>query len=299
MVSEGHLNWTLPPWLRRLVTRSISITPSIIIAGAVGRNGLDAALNATQVTLSVVLPFVSAPLIYFTCRGKYMTVHAVPQGMGGVASVASADEEEEEGGEGQNQSESRNDEHGGAQSGGERSGDDGGRRSKEPSGVDEQPSDDALQNPETAQSWREGPRRRIATSGALPTATANTPSRNPSVRSRTTLRRSATVNEQNGSRLRNDGADGTQDVEIGMATAQGPQTIHMKNHWITAGLAIVIWLVSDPHAKLSAISVLGLQSSWLDGVQSANVFVIGYYGHECCEFGVARARGVRGLKSGN
>jgi metal iron transporter len=74
MVSEGALNWSLAPWLRRLVTRSISITPSIIIAGAVGREGLSAALNGSQVALSVVLPFVSAPLIYFTCRNKYMTV---------------------------------------------------------------------------------------------------------------------------------------------------------------------------------------------------------------------------------
>jgi metal iron transporter len=74
MVSEGALNWSLAPWLRRLITRSISIFPSIIIAGAVGREGLSAALNGTQVALSVVLPFVSAPLIYFTCRNKYMTV---------------------------------------------------------------------------------------------------------------------------------------------------------------------------------------------------------------------------------
>jgi metal iron transporter len=74
MVSEGALNWSLSPWLRRLITRSISITPSIIIAGAVGREGLSAALNGSQVALSVVLPFVSAPLIYFTCRNKFMTV---------------------------------------------------------------------------------------------------------------------------------------------------------------------------------------------------------------------------------
>lgn len=74
MVSEGALNWTIAPWLRRLITRSISIFPSIVIAGSVGREGLSAALNATQVALSVVLPFVSAPLIYFTCRNKYMTV---------------------------------------------------------------------------------------------------------------------------------------------------------------------------------------------------------------------------------
>jgi len=74
MVSEGALNWTIAPWLRRFITRSISITPSIIIAGAVGRTGLSAALNASQVALSIVLPFVSAPLIYFTCRNKFMTV---------------------------------------------------------------------------------------------------------------------------------------------------------------------------------------------------------------------------------
>lgn len=74
MVSEGQLNWTLKPWLRRLMTRSISITPSIIIAGAVGREGLGKALQGSQVALSIILPFVSAPLIWFTCRGKYMKV---------------------------------------------------------------------------------------------------------------------------------------------------------------------------------------------------------------------------------
>ncbi|KAK3369684.1 natural resistance-associated macrophage protein [Lasiosphaeria ovina] len=74
MVSEGALRWKMRPWLRRLVTRSISITPSIIIAAAVGRSGLNTALMASQVVLSSVLPFVTAPLIYFTCRDRYMTV---------------------------------------------------------------------------------------------------------------------------------------------------------------------------------------------------------------------------------
>ncbi|KAL5340480.1 natural resistance-associated macrophage protein-domain-containing protein [Aspergillus crustosus] len=74
MVSEGMLNWSLRPWLRRLLTRSISIIPSIIIAGAVGRDGLNKTLTASQVVLSVILPFVSAPLVYFTCRNRYMTV---------------------------------------------------------------------------------------------------------------------------------------------------------------------------------------------------------------------------------
>ncbi|KAK5995041.1 Manganese transporter SMF1 [Cladobotryum mycophilum] len=74
MVSEGALRWKVKPWLRRLITRSISITPAIIIAGAVGRKGLDAALQGTQVALSTVLPFVTLPLIYFTARSRYMMV---------------------------------------------------------------------------------------------------------------------------------------------------------------------------------------------------------------------------------
>ncbi|KAJ6106840.1 hypothetical protein N7512_010357 [Penicillium capsulatum] len=74
MVSEGMLRWSIRPWLRRLITRSISIIPSIIIAAAVGREGLNKTLNASQVVLSVILPFVSAPLIWFTCFNRYMTV---------------------------------------------------------------------------------------------------------------------------------------------------------------------------------------------------------------------------------
>lgn len=74
MICEGQLNWSIKPWVRRLMTRSLSIVPSIIVAGAVGREGLSAALEASQVALSVILPFVSAPLIYFTARNKFMTI---------------------------------------------------------------------------------------------------------------------------------------------------------------------------------------------------------------------------------
>jgi metal iron transporter len=89
MVSEGQLSLKMKPWVRRLFTRSISVTPSIIIAGAVGREGLNAALNGSQVALSVILPFVTAPLIYLTCRNKYMTV-ATREGEGGEDGVKMA-----------------------------------------------------------------------------------------------------------------------------------------------------------------------------------------------------------------
>jgi len=87
IVSEGQLNWSVKPWVRRLITRSISITPSIIIAGAVGKGGVSAALNGTQVALSVILPFTSAPLIYFTCRNKFMTVEDRGGSEGGVGAA--------------------------------------------------------------------------------------------------------------------------------------------------------------------------------------------------------------------
>ncbi|KAI1608840.1 natural resistance-associated macrophage protein [Exophiala viscosa] len=74
MVSEGMLQWTIKPWMRRLITRSISITPSIIIAAAVGKEGLNQALTASQVALSVILPFVTVPLVWFTCRSHIMSV---------------------------------------------------------------------------------------------------------------------------------------------------------------------------------------------------------------------------------
>jgi metal iron transporter len=74
MISEGQLEWKCKPWLTRLITRSISILPAILVAGLLGRDGLSEALVASQVALSAILPFVSAPVIYYTCRNKYMTV---------------------------------------------------------------------------------------------------------------------------------------------------------------------------------------------------------------------------------
>lgn len=74
MIAEGQINWKLQPWVTRLLTRSISIVPAILVAGTLGKQGLSEALVGSQVALSVILPFVTAPLIYYTCRNKYMNV---------------------------------------------------------------------------------------------------------------------------------------------------------------------------------------------------------------------------------
>lgn len=74
--TEGFMQWKIKPWQMRLITRSISIIPSIAIAATGGKSALGDALTASQVILSILLPFISAPLVYFTCRKKYMTVSA-------------------------------------------------------------------------------------------------------------------------------------------------------------------------------------------------------------------------------
>lgn len=74
MVSEGHLNWTVRPWIRRLATRGIAIVPCLIISLCIGKNALNAALNVSQIVISLLLPFLMAPLIYFTASKKIMRV---------------------------------------------------------------------------------------------------------------------------------------------------------------------------------------------------------------------------------
>lgn len=74
MVSEGFLHWSFRPWIRRLITRGLAIAPCLFVALFVGRKGLADVLNASQVVLSLLLPFVSAPLLYFTCKKSIMRV---------------------------------------------------------------------------------------------------------------------------------------------------------------------------------------------------------------------------------
>lgn len=80
MVSEAQLKWRVAPWVRRLVTRSISIAPSAVIAGAVGQQGLSRALEASQVVLCFCLPMVIAPLVWFTARAEFCGVKVGPNG---------------------------------------------------------------------------------------------------------------------------------------------------------------------------------------------------------------------------
>jgi metal iron transporter len=87
LVMEGAMHWRINPFLRRLVTRLIAIIPGMIIAAAEGRHGLAAALNGCNVVLSLALIFVTAPLLWYTCRDKFMTVVAVDERESTVTSM--------------------------------------------------------------------------------------------------------------------------------------------------------------------------------------------------------------------
>lgn len=74
IVSEGFLEWSLSPIVRRFVTRLVAIVPCVFVTLTMGRKGIADILNGSQVCLSMILPFVSAPLIYFTSMHQFMEV---------------------------------------------------------------------------------------------------------------------------------------------------------------------------------------------------------------------------------
>lgn len=74
MVLEGFLLWSLPPITRRLITRGLAIIPCLVVVTLAGREGLSNVLNMSQVVLAILLPVVSAPLIWFTCSKEIMKV---------------------------------------------------------------------------------------------------------------------------------------------------------------------------------------------------------------------------------
>ncbi|TFY65925.1 hypothetical protein EVG20_g5164 [Dentipellis fragilis] len=78
IVSEGFIQWRISPFLRRLVTRLLGLIPSMIVAIAIGRPGIDTLLVASQVALSIVLPFVVLPLVYITSSSTIMSATEPP-----------------------------------------------------------------------------------------------------------------------------------------------------------------------------------------------------------------------------
>jgi manganese transport protein len=72
VVMEGFIHLRLSPWLRRLITRSLAIIPTIIVVAFMGEQGTEKLLILSQVILSFQLSFAVVPLVLFTGDRKRM-----------------------------------------------------------------------------------------------------------------------------------------------------------------------------------------------------------------------------------
>jgi manganese transport protein len=72
IVMEGFLDIRLRPWVRRLITRALAITPAVFVIGFAGEGKVTSLIILSQVILSFQLPFAVIPLIQFTGDRKKM-----------------------------------------------------------------------------------------------------------------------------------------------------------------------------------------------------------------------------------
>ncbi|AFZ28534.1 natural resistance-associated macrophage protein metal ion transporter NRAMP (plasmid) [Cylindrospermum stagnale PCC 7417] len=72
IVMEGFLQFRLPSWLRRLVTRLLAIIPALITIIIFGEHSTSSLIVLSQVILSLQLPFAVIPLVMFTSNRRLM-----------------------------------------------------------------------------------------------------------------------------------------------------------------------------------------------------------------------------------
>jgi manganese transport protein len=72
IVMEGFLQFRLPSWLRRLVTRLLAIIPALITIIIFGERSTSSLIVLSQVILSLQLPFAVIPLVMFTSNRRLM-----------------------------------------------------------------------------------------------------------------------------------------------------------------------------------------------------------------------------------
>jgi len=85
IVMEGFIHIRLSPWLRRLITRSLAIIPTIIVVAVTGERGTEKLLILSQVILSMQLSFAVIPLVVFTGSRKRMGEFVNSRGMQALA----------------------------------------------------------------------------------------------------------------------------------------------------------------------------------------------------------------------
>ncbi|WP_228124310.1 Nramp family divalent metal transporter [Gluconobacter vitians] len=72
IIMEGFLHLRIPHWARRLLTRGLAIVPVAIVTLIYGNRGVGDLLMASQVILSLQLPFAVIPLVMFVSDRRTM-----------------------------------------------------------------------------------------------------------------------------------------------------------------------------------------------------------------------------------
>ncbi|QSN64899.1 Nramp family divalent metal transporter [Caballeronia sp. M1242] len=85
IVMEGFLQLRLPNWARRLLTRSIAITPVIAVTAIYGEKATGQLLVLSQVILSMQLPFAVVPLVRFVSDRQKMGVFVIGRWLAALA----------------------------------------------------------------------------------------------------------------------------------------------------------------------------------------------------------------------
>jgi manganese transport protein len=72
IVMEGFLHLRITPWLRRLITRMLAVIPAAFVVVIAGERASGEMLIASQVVLSLQLPFAMIPLVWLTGDKRLM-----------------------------------------------------------------------------------------------------------------------------------------------------------------------------------------------------------------------------------
>jgi manganese transport protein len=72
VIMEGFLKLKIPAWQRRAITRALALGPAMVGVLTLGDHAIGSMLVASQVVLSLQLPFALYPLISFTSRTGIM-----------------------------------------------------------------------------------------------------------------------------------------------------------------------------------------------------------------------------------
>jgi manganese transport protein len=90
IVMEGFLNFRIPAWARRLITRAVAILPAVVVTLFYGDSGTAKLLILSQVILSLQLPFAVIPLVLFTADRRKLGALTAPRWLTAVAALVAA-----------------------------------------------------------------------------------------------------------------------------------------------------------------------------------------------------------------